>query len=363
MKSWWGVGWHFQEKVQPVRKSSGLWSERWIRGQWRENTLMRLECPGEGGGAGQQNCTDGEAGLSGQQAALGGQTRGRMRWLLHEEYPVLRVQTREPPVIPPLSVCRCGIKRELKLWARFQRLSCHQRIHIQKHEPLQQQWGPLRSSWSVSEVSSVLRPGKEGRGKITFLCHFSESRSESQWKWLKMPPFGRWATVSAAGTECARLPSRVRLLATPGTAAHQAPLSLASPDENTGVGSHSLLQGIFPTRESNPGASYTGRQVLRADPLGSEGLSTVSWKERCTFAPGYIQALCWDGTPQHSGQAIWLPIIFLPGLPSPWQCGSPLPGRMQTTVWGTFCAHFQRSILQYKIKNVHWNILLLLLNC
>ena len=28
-----------------------------------------------------------------------------------------------------------------------------------------------------------------------------------------------------------------------------------SPDQNTGVGSHCLLQGIFPTQESNPGLS------------------------------------------------------------------------------------------------------------
>ena len=34
-----------------------------------------------------------------------------------------------------------------------------------------------------------------------------------------------------------------------------------SPDKNTGVGCHSLLQGIFPTQESNPGLLH-GRQIL-----------------------------------------------------------------------------------------------------
>ena len=34
-----------------------------------------------------------------------------------------------------------------------------------------------------------------------------------------------------------------------------------SPGQNTGVGSHSLLQGIFPTQESNPG-TWHFRQIL-----------------------------------------------------------------------------------------------------
>ena len=40
-------------------------------------------------------------------------------------------------------------------------------------------------------------------------------------------------------------------LATPWTVACQAPL-WDSPGKNTGVGCHFLLQGIFPTQESNP---------------------------------------------------------------------------------------------------------------
>ena len=36
--------------------------------------------------------------------------------------------------------------------------------------------------------------------------------------------------------------------------AHQAPLSMISPDKNTGVGSHSLLQGIFPDSGVKPGS-------------------------------------------------------------------------------------------------------------
>ena len=42
--------------------------------------------------------------------------------------------------------------------------------------------------------------------------------------------------------------SRVQLLATPWTVAHQAPLPWNSPVKNTGVGCHFLLQAIFRTQ-------------------------------------------------------------------------------------------------------------------
>ena len=51
------------------------------------------------------------------------------------------------------------------------------------------------------------------------------------------------------------------MFATPWTVAHQAPLSVESPDKNTGVGSHFLLQGIFPTKGSNPGLLHC-KQIL-----------------------------------------------------------------------------------------------------
>ena len=54
---------------------------------------------------------------------------------------------------------------------------------------------------------------------------------------------------------CSPKLSRVRLLAAPGTVARQAPLSMGFSRENTGVGYHVLLQGIFPTQRSNPGLS------------------------------------------------------------------------------------------------------------
>ena len=45
--------------------------------------------------------------------------------------------------------------------------------------------------------------------------------------------------------------SRVHPFVTPWTSTRQAPLSKGFPGKNTGVGCHVLLQGIFPTQESN----------------------------------------------------------------------------------------------------------------
>ena len=41
-----------------------------------------------------------------------------------------------------------------------------------------------------------------------------------------------------------------------------------SPGQNTGEGSHSLLQGLFPTKESNPGLSQRISDSLPAKPQG-----------------------------------------------------------------------------------------------
>ena len=51
------------------------------------------------------------------------------------------------------------------------------------------------------------------------------------------------------------------LLSLPWTVAHQAPLSMGFPRQEYGVGSHFLLQGIFPTQELNPCLLHC-RQIL-----------------------------------------------------------------------------------------------------
>ena len=58
-----------------------------------------------------------------------------------------------------------------------------------------------------------------------------------------------------------KLLSSVRLFATPWTVACQASLLLGFSRQDTGVGCHFLLQGIFPTQGLNPGLLYC-RQTL-----------------------------------------------------------------------------------------------------
>ena len=55
--------------------------------------------------------------------------------------------------------------------------------------------------------------------------------------------------------------SPVQLFVTPWTVAHQAPWSRDFPGMNTGVGCHSLLQGIFPTQGLNTGLLHC-RQIF-----------------------------------------------------------------------------------------------------
>ena len=50
-----------------------------------------------------------------------------------------------------------------------------------------------------------------------------------------------------------------------------------SPGQNTGVGSLSLLQGIFPTEGSNSGLPYCGQILYQLSHKGSHNLTTVQF--------------------------------------------------------------------------------------
>ena len=62
----------------------------------------------------------------------------------------------------------------------------------------------------------------------------------------------------------------------PGSSVHE-----DSPGKNTGVGSHSFLQGIFPTRVSNPGLPHC-RQIL--DSLSHQGRPKSDSLPYCKWA-------------------------------------------------------------------------------
>ena len=65
--------------------------------------------------------------------------------------------------------------------------------------------------------------------------------------------------------------SNVQLFATPQTEAHQVHLSMEFPRQEYGVGSHSLLQGIFPTQKLNTcplHLLYCRQNFLPSEPPG-----------------------------------------------------------------------------------------------
>ena len=76
---------------------------------------------------------------------------------------------------------------------------------------------------------------------------------------------------------CAQSLSRVRLFATPrapGCSVHG-----NSPGKNTGMGCHGFLQGIFPTKRSNPSLPH-GRGILYhlKDGLGKNKVTNFTYQ-------------------------------------------------------------------------------------
>ena len=64
-----------------------------------------------------------------------------------------------------------------------------------------------------------------------------------------------------------------------------------SPGRNTGVGYHALLQGIFPTQESNPGLLCHLHWQGGSLPLAPPGKPQVSYKRTQTILPLFIRLL------------------------------------------------------------------------
>jgi len=93
------------------------------------------------------------------------------------------------------------------------------------------------------------------------------------WKWkVKVKPF-----------------SRVRLLATPWTAAYQAPPSMDFPSKSTGVGCHCLLQRRLSAKELmllNCGAGEDSWEFLglpgdQTSQFYMKSTLNIHWKDRC----------------------------------------------------------------------------------
>ena len=80
--------------------------------------------------------------------------------------------------------------------------------------------------------------------------------------------------------------SHVQLCATPWTAARQALYYWDSPDKNTGVGCHSLLQGIFPTQGLNPRLLSLLHWQVSSSLLAPPGEPPLSF--RLTYPTAYL---------------------------------------------------------------------------
>ena len=101
---------------------------------------------------------------------------------------------------------------------------------------------------------------------------------------------------------CVCVLSRVWLFVTPWTVAYQAPCPWDFSGKNTGVGSHSLLQGIFVTRDWTHifCISCIGRRIL---------YHWATWEVINFYTLKYIIVLCWiSGSLYHSS----LPWFILP---------------------------------------------------
>ena len=78
--------------------------------------------------------------------------------------------------------------------------------------------------------------------------------------------------------------------------------------QNTGVGSLSLLQGIFPTQGSNPGIPHCRQISLPAEPLGKPkntgagSLSLLQWifpTQGLLHCKQILYQLSYEGSPAH----------------------------------------------------------------
>ena len=104
-------------------------------------------------------------------------------------------------------------------------------------------------TWQLSELwkwrASHVAPGKEPA------CQCRKHK----WKWQSL--------------------SCVHLFLTPWTVAHQAPLPMEFSRQDTGMSSHSLLQGIFLTQGSNQGLLHCKQILYYLSPQGSSRLEMV----------------------------------------------------------------------------------------
>ena len=108
--------------------------------------------------------------------------------------------------------------------------------------------------WTVAQQAPLSREFSTVRIVMWVAISYSRGSSQTrdQTRVSCASCIGRWVLFPSTTWKWELL-SRVRLFVTPWT--------VYSPGQNTGVGSPSLLQGVFPTQGSNPGL-LRWRQIL-----------------------------------------------------------------------------------------------------
>ena len=149
-------------------------------------------------------------------------------------------------------------------------------------------WMASPTQWTCVWVNSQSWWWTGRPGLLRFM--WSQSRTRlSDWTELNT------SAVHAFTRNCAvsRF-SRVRLFATPWTVAHQAPL-WDSPDKNTGVGCHALLQGIFPTQGLNLHLLCLLHWQVGSLPLVPPGKHSLGAQQPPDIKPHLVWSSYWCG--------------------------------------------------------------------
>ena len=150
----------------------------------------------------------------------------------------------------------------------------------------------------------ITREALEGEGGIKQTTKYKRYISGSVSNLWTVISCRMWngGMAQQTGNQCVcKSLSHVWLFATPCTVARQAPLSMDSPDKNTGMGSHSLLPGIFPTQGLNPCLLHC-KQILYN--LSQQGCPGIIWVgPKCYHNCPYKKEAEWDLI--HTKKTIW----------------------------------------------------------
>ena len=160
-------------------------------------------------------------------------------------------------------------------WGRRQEPACGQldRWEVLREGPSDS--GRLRSPYVQSKMcQTAMRCRQVRRCKLR-----NKVREGWMWNSGRQPPLGGGGLGRTLG-ESAWLQSEA---SESGSVVSDSVRPRDSPGQTTGVGSRSLLQGVFPTQGSNPGLLHCGRTLYQLSRTGSRAAKVTSDSPRSCF--------------------------------------------------------------------------------